>query len=317
MEAHATQQTEATPTIKHLFVSVNGIEMHVAEAKPDNASPTAPLAICLHGFPEYWGAWQRQLPALLNAGYRVWMPDMRGYGRSECPPKVADYRTDILADDIAGLIQASGTQRCMLIAHDWGAMVAWFVAAKYPELIEKMVIANVPHPRVMRRTVFRSLRQFLASWYVFFFQLPFLPELLLSLFNFKLLSKIMTSSANENSFSAEDMEGYRAAWRKSGLSPMLAYYRAALRHQHLPPEAPITVKILILWGKKDWFLTCGMANRSVELCNDGALVFFEEATHWVQHDVTQQFNEKLISFLGLAQSGAEQARATDATLGQE
>ena len=290
--------TESTPTVEHLFVTVNGIKLHVAEAKPDNATSKTPLVLCLHGFPEFWGAWHRQLPALVDAGYRVWMPDLRGYNLSESPRKTADYRMDVLKADVGALIQASGAKRCMLVAHDWGAAIAWCAAAAYPELIEKMVIANVPHPRVFRRTLFTSARQMMASWYIFFFQRPWIPEWLLSRNNFAGLTKAMVDTANSGSFSPADMEGYQAAWRHSGLTSMIRYYRAAMRYQDIEGTDTITVPTLILWGKKDHALTHPMATKSLEYCTDGQLFFFEDGTHWVQHDCHEEFNTKMIDFLG-------------------
>ena len=286
--------------ITHLDIHANGIRFHVAEARPERSDSEAPFALLLHGFPEYWGAWQRQLPALLEAGYRVWMPDLRGYNRTECPPNLADYRMSVLQDDVRGLIEASGAKRCMLVAHDWGAAIAWCAAAAYPELIEKMVIANIPHPRVFRRTVFTSARQMMASWYVFFFQSPWLPEWMLSRDNFAALTRAIVDTANPGSFTPSDMEGYRAAWQHSGLTSMIRYYRAAMRYQDMPSTDTITVPTLILWGKKDHALTHPMATESLEYCTDGQLIFFDDGTHWVQHDCAARFNEKMMHFLGSA-----------------
>src|SRR5437879_4698652 len=153
-------------------IATNGIRLNVAQAGP----PDGPLVILLHGFPEFWYGWRKQIPALAAAGYRVWAPDQRGYNFSDKPPDVRDYTLDKLAADVAGLIEAAGRQRAIIVGHDWGGAVAWWLAANNPERVERLVIINVPHPLVMRRLILRDPRQTLRSWYMFMFLLPRLPE---------------------------------------------------------------------------------------------------------------------------------------------
>ena len=149
-------------------IKTNGVKLHVVQSGPVDG----PLVILLHGFPEFWYGWRKQIPALANAGFRVWAPDQRGYNTSEKPPNVRDYRLDKLADDVAGLIGISGRRRVTVVGHDWGGAVAWWLAANYPELVERLVILNVPHPLVMQRLIYTDPRQTLRSWYMFFFSDP-------------------------------------------------------------------------------------------------------------------------------------------------
>jgi epoxide hydrolase 4 len=292
-----TTLTQVEALVNHRRVAVNGVCLHVAEAPATNGDPHAPLAVLLHGFPEHWVSWHHQVLPLLEQGYRVWMPDMRGYNLSDCPKRVSDYRIKTLGADVCGLINASGATSCVLIGHDWGAAIAWWVAAEHPDLVHRLVIANVPHPRVFRRHVFTSLRQLMASWYMFFFQLPFLPQWLLSRRDYHWMSKAVFATALPGTFCEAEVLRYKAAWSRAKLNPMLNYYRAALRYQDLPKPGKLKMPTLIIWGKKDQALRFEMALMSLEHCDQGKLVVIEEATHWVHHDDPQGFNGHINAFL--------------------
>ncbi len=153
-------------------IASNGVTLNVAQAGPEAGPPV----ILLHGFPEPWSCWRHQIGPLAEAGYRVVAPDQRGYGRSEKPGRVADYALDVLAADVLGLIESTGRERVALVGHDWGAIVAWWVATHHPDRLGRLVIINGPHPVAFRRYVRSHPAQLLRSWYVFFFQLPGLPE---------------------------------------------------------------------------------------------------------------------------------------------
>jgi len=155
--------------IEHVFVQANGLRFHVAQCGEGDR-----LALLLHGFPERWISWRFQMPLLARLGYRVWAPDLRGYGETERPPGVERYAIESLMDDVAGLIDASGARQVLLMAHDWGAIIAWYFAMRRLRPLEKLVILNVPHPGASAK-VFRTWKQLRRSWYALFFQLPRLP----------------------------------------------------------------------------------------------------------------------------------------------
>ena len=278
-------------SVVHQFISVNGISLHVAQCGDQDEDK--PLAILLHGFPEFWGSWRHQISALVDLGYRVWVPDLRGYNTSDAPQKVSEYRMSNIGADVRDLILAANVDSCALMGHDWGAAIAWWVAAEYPEHVDKLIIANVPHPRVFRRHVFTSPRQMCRSWYVFFFQLPWLPEWLLSRKNFSLLGLGVFDTALEETFSEQQRQNYRDVWTRSGLRSMINYYRAAMRYQELPKAGVIEVPTLIIWGRRDHVLREEMAGESIELCRNGRLVFIDEATHWVHLDSPERFNAEM------------------------
>ena len=274
----------------------NGVNLHVVMAGPQDG----PLVILLHGFPEFWYGWRQQMPALAAAGYTVWAPDQRGYNRSDKPAGVGAYAIDTLAQDVAGLIEASGREQVYLVGHDWGAAVAWWVAGKYTERVKKLAILNVPHPAVMRRAVLEDAEQRKRSWYIFFFQLPWLPEQSLSQENFTNLIRSLKGSGRRGTFTDDDLAAYRQAWSQPGaLTAMLNWYRAAVRHQAQAVElGRITVPTLMIWGPQDMALGRALAQPSIDLCDDGRLVFLEEASHWVQHEEPAAVNRLLLEFLG-------------------
>ncbi len=279
----------------HQTIATNGIRLHVDQA----GSADDPLVILLHGFPEFSCGWRKQIPYLVEAGYRVWAPDQRGYNLSDKPDGVAAYSLDELAADVIGLIDAAGEKQIFLVGHDWGALVAWWVASKYPDKLKKLVILNVPHGAVMRKHLRSSFTQLRKSWYIFFFQIPWLPEMLVKRQNWKMGIESLTRTSRRGTFTDSDLEKYRQAWSQpKAYKSMLNWYRAMIQKPSKPPASSrITVPTLLIWGAKDKFLGREMARPSIDLCDDGRLVFIEEATHWVQHEEADRVNKLIDTFL--------------------
>ena len=282
------------PNLEHIFLPTNGIRLHVVQ----NGSRYGALVILLHGFPEFWYGWRQQIQALSQAGLRVWAPDQRGYNLSDKPQAIQSYSLDELARDVVGLIDSAGVDQCYLVGHDWGGAVAWWVALKYPERLRKLAILNLPHPAVLKYTLFSNLAQLRRSWYMFFFQIPFLPEGILRNNDCEAMARMLLSGSKAGSFTVDDINKYRQAWwRKGAITGMLNWYRAAL--QKLPDmsgDLRIRVPTLILWGAQDIALGRQMAESSLDLCDQGKLVFFELAGHWIQHDESEAVNQHLIEF---------------------
>src|SRR4051794_731441 len=158
------------PPWTHRHAEVNGVRLHYVEA----GQRGRPAVVLLHGFPEFWYSWRNQIPALAAAGFHVIAPDMRGYNTSGKPPRVRDYRVETLVDDVVSLARQVGG-RVHLVGHDWGGVVAWLTAMWRPDVVDRLAVLNVPHPVPYLREVRRGFVQLLRSWYVFFFQLPWLP----------------------------------------------------------------------------------------------------------------------------------------------
>ena len=277
------------------YIETNGIRLHVAQAGSDDN----PLIILLHGFPEFSYGWRKQIPYLAEAGYRVWAPDQRGYNLSDKPDGIAAYSIAKLAADVIGLIDAAGEEKVFLVGHDWGAAVAWWVAAKYPERIRKLVNLNVPHHSVMRKNLQSNFAQLRKSWYMFFFQIPWLSEFLVRLGDWKKSADSLQKSSSPGVFTDSDMEEYKQAWAQpKAYTSMLNWYRAMLQKPPKPlANSRITVPTLLIWGAQDKFLGREMAQPSIDLCDDGQLVFIEEATHWVQHEEAERVNKLINAFL--------------------
>ena len=276
------------------YIDTNGIRLHVIEAGPRLGVPV----ILLHGFPEFWYGWRKQIPALAQAGYRVIVPDQRGYNLSDKPGGIRSYRLTELAADILGLIDAFDYEKVNLAGHDWGAMVAWSLAMRWPERFHRLGILNGPHPAVMAKFWLNSLEQIRRSLYVLFFQLPWLPENSLRADHWRGLTLAMRGSGRMHTFTNGDMKKYREAWSKPGaLTAMLNWYRALpLNYPLLNGKSRISVPTLILWGLKDAALTHRMARPSVDYCDDGKLILFPDDTHWVQHEAADEVNRLLIEF---------------------
>ena len=281
--------------LEHTYIETNGIKLHVVQAGPQSGVPV----VLLHGFPEFWYGWRKQIPALVAEGCRVIVPDQRGYNLSDKPKGVKNYDVHILVEDIIGLIDALGYEKVNLVGHDWGAIVAWTLAIKYPERLHKLSIMNVPHPAVMRKFLSRDLDQMRRSWYAMFFQLPWIPEVIIKRNDWREAVRALRGSNKRRSFTDEDIIKYKEAWSQpDAMTSMLNWYRAAVQHQpKISDSLRIKVPTLMMWGMKDFALTHRMARPSMDYVDEGNLILFPEATHWVQHDAADEVNHYLIDFI--------------------
>ena len=256
-----------------------------------------PVIVLLHGFPEFWYGWRRQIEPLAAAGFRVIVPDQRGYNLSGKPDGVSAYALTELVSDVIAIADQLGREKIFLAGHDWGAAVAWSAALLHPQRIAKLAVLNVPHPSVMRKFLTRRPHQFLRSWYMFFFQLPWLPEAVFSAFNFRIGSRALLRSSRPGTFSDEDLAQYRAAWSQPGaLTGMINWYRALFRTRVKFSDKIVRVPTRILWGERDAFLLSEMAHESLNYCTNAELFTFANATHWLQHEEPARVSELLIDF---------------------
>ncbi|AQQ51690.1 alpha/beta fold hydrolase [Planococcus lenghuensis] len=281
--------------VEFQYIETNGITLHAAVAGPEEG----PLAILLHGFPEFWYAWHHQLAPLAEEGYRVVVPDQRGYNLSDKPVDIEQYVIDELRDDIIGLIRHFGRQKAFIIGHDWGGAVGWHLAASRPEHVEKLIVTNMPHPRAMPQVMKKHPTQILRSSYIAFFQLSGIPEKLFETGDFSGLKEGLTRTSLPDTFTDADLERYKTAWSRPGsLSGMLAWYRA-LRHGSFNqvPKTAVTVPVRLIWGMGDQFLSDALAKESLKFCEDGKGVFIGEATHWVNREQPELVNQMMLRFL--------------------
>ena len=295
MTRQASWQPAADSGISIRWVEANGLTFEVAEAGAGDR-----LALCLHGFPELHYSWRHQMPLLAEMGYRVWAPNMRGYGGTTRPPHKRDYRLNDLTADVAALIDASGAEEVTLLAHDWGAIVAWQFAIQQVRPLTRLVIMNVPHPLCARREL-KHWRQLRKSWYIFFFQLPRLPERWLGKDHAVVISRIFRNSAvNKDRFTREEAEPYRTAANQPGaLKAMVDYYRALLQ----TPDARkigkgmVHVPTLVIWGEQDLAIDIHCLDGMEQYVPDLTVRCFPKASHWVQQDIPDEVNAALKEWL--------------------
>ena len=276
---------------------INGIALHVVLAGPASGKPL----VFLHGFPEFWFAWRLQIDHFVSSGYRVIIPDQRGYNLSDKPPGIASYSIELLAKDVVGLLDTVTDSKAFVVGHDWGAAVTWYLAARYSDRVHRTAMLSVPHPRIFIKNFIMNPAQLRRSWYMFFFQLPWLPEFIVRRRDWALLVRVMRDTSPSGVFSDADLEQYKKTWaRKGSLTAMLNWYRAALLRPSklaLDSEASrVTVPALLIWGRNDQFAGEAMARESLQYCDDGHLEVFESATHWVQHEEPAQVNTLLSQF---------------------
>ena len=293
------QLYNAGPEISHGYAQVGDVRLHYAECGEGER-----LVVLLHGFPECWYSWRRQLTAL-GEHFRVVAPDMRGYNLSDKPSRVDDYRINRLVDDVTALIRHLGAREAAIVGHDWGAVVAWAVAQHFPDYVSRLAALQVPPPAVWAKNL--SLKQLLRSWYMFFFQLPAIPEWWIRRDDFAALEKMFRQSARAGTFSDADMEFYKSALREPGaLTATINYYRANLggflRRRagggEFKRQERIRVPTLFIFGERDLAIVPETV-EGVAAYIDAPYteVRYAKAGHWIQQENAEEINAALSSFL--------------------
>jgi epoxide hydrolase 4 len=296
---------DADSGITQRFVQANGLRFELAECGPADAPR---LALLLHGFPELNYSWRAQMPLLAARGWRVWAPNMRGYGASDRPPAMRDYRLDTLGADVAALIDAATAEagkplEVMLVAHDWGALVAWHFAIKQLRPLARLIIMNVPHPKVAQREI-RRWSQLKKSWYIFFFQLPWLPEWAMQRGGAAAIKQAFVGSAVDKArFPAAVQQVYAdAALRPGALRAMINYYRALLRTPDARTigDGRVDVPTLMVWGEQDLALGIDCSRGTQAWVPAIDLHTLPHASHWVQQDAPDDVNAIMADWLDRA-----------------
>jgi epoxide hydrolase 4 len=286
------------PDVQLVRIPANGVNFEVATLGSGDR-----LALCLHGFPEHAGSWRHQMPLLARLGYRVWAPNLRGYGASDSPRGVSAYKTRTLVEDVAALIRAANPRETLVVAHDWGGALAWSLAMKEPQLITRLTMLNMPHPACFAREV-RRPAQMLKSWYIFFFQLPWLPEFLLGLRQGRATANVIRrTSRNPARFPDDVLEIYRAnAARPGGLTAMINWYRAMFRGGTLRrfrgDDIPVIhIPTLFLWGDADVALGIRTTRDTEKYVSDLTFRVLPGVSHWIQQEAPEAVNAMLEAWL--------------------
>lgn len=280
--------------MQHQTISTNGIRLHYV------TQGEGPLMLMLHGFPEFWYSWRHQIPEFAQ-DYKVVAVDLRGYNESDKPSDLESYRMRELVEDLRGIITGLGYDRCVLVGHDWGGAIAWNFAYSYSDLVDRLIVLNLPHPAKFAEGL-RTPQQLLRSAYIFFFQLPLLPELALQAFDHQLVATAFSSMAvDKSAFSESDLDAYRQAAAKPGaLTAMLNYYRANLRWPDFlvgRDWSLLTLPTLLIWGEADTALGKELTYGTEQYVAHLTLRYIPNCSHWVQQEQPQIVNQYMREFL--------------------
>ncbi len=283
-------------TIRTAFVKANGLTFEV-----DQCGSGDKFALLLHGFPESKFSWRYQMPLLADLGYTVWAPNMRGYGKSSKPGAIADYHIDHLVADAATLIDAARGRETLLMAHDWGAVVAWNFAIRKVRPLERLVIMNVPHPACMVREL-RTWAQRKKSWYIFFFQIPWLPERILAARGAQAIGRAFSDMAvDKNRFPPAVTDEYRRnALEPGALKAMINYYRAGVRAGEKamnPAPGTVDTPTLMIWGEEDTALSKATTIGTDQYVKNLTLRYLPGVSHWVQQEAPETVNAMIEAWL--------------------
>ncbi len=281
-----------TETWRHRDIMTNGIRMHYV------TQGNGPLIVLIHGFPEFWYSWRYQMPFLAERGYTVVAPDLRGYNDTDKPRTGYDVPT--LVSDIAGLIKGLGQEKAVIVGHDWGGALAWAFAMNYPQMTERLIVMNAPHPQAMQRA-FRTLKQLRKSWYMFAFQLPWLPENALLRNNAYEIGRMLKGAAVQKSaFPNEVLATYQEVMSKPGaMTAALNYYRQLFRHplRSAKNYTSIGVPTLLIWGEQDIALGIELTYGLEQWVPNIQIKRIPDSGHWVQQEKPELVNTLMAEFL--------------------
>ena len=284
--------TTTTDAWQHEYITTNGVKLHYV------TQGNGALMLMLHGIPEFWYSWRHQIPAFAP-DYQVVALDLRGYNDSDKPKAQSAYVMDEFIKDIEGVITGLGYDKCILVGHDWGGAIAWHFAYSRPQMVEKLIVLNIPHPAKMAEGL-RTPQQLLRSWYMFLFQLPEIPEALIQASDYQLIETMMTAGVvNKSSFTKADIEAYKNAVAKRGaLTAMLNYYRNISQQRMLNTDWSILeVPTLMIWGESDVALGKELTNNTEAYVRNLQVKYIPNCSHWVQQEQPQLVNRYMREFL--------------------
>lgn len=286
--------TTTVESWQHHNIITNGIRMHYV------SQGNGPLVVLLHGFPEYWYSWRLQIPFLAELGYRVVAPDLRGYNDSDKPE--TGYSITNLLRDIVGLIKGLGEEKAVIVGHDWGGALAWSFAASYPQMTERLIVLNAPHPGAMKREL-RNPQQLRKSWYILALQVPFVPEYILGRNHAEAIGRMIYAAAvQKEAFPRVVLERYCEAMSKPGaLRASISYYRALFRDLFslagLNASVQISMPTLLIWGEQDIALDLALTRNLEQWVPHLRVRYVPDSGHWVQQERPALVNQWMAEFL--------------------
>lgn len=277
---------------KHEYITTNGVKLHYV------TQGEGPLMLMLHGFPEFWYSWRHQIPEFAN-DFKVVALDLRGYNDSDKPQDKSAYVMAEFILDVEGVIKGLGYEKCVLVGHDWGGAIAWSFAYAHPEMVERLIVLNIPHPAKFAQG-FRTPQQLLRSSYIFLFQLPGLPELLLQASDYQALETAFKGMAvNKSAFTQADIDAYKdAAAKRGAMTAALNYYRNVGQQGLLSSDwSVLEVPTLMIWGENDTALGKELTYGTEAYVRDFRIKYIPNCSHWVQQEQPQLVNQYMREFL--------------------
>ena len=289
--------------IRHDYASVNGVRLHYAHAGQ------GPLILFLHGFPEFWYCWKKQLEHFGRDHFAV-APDLRGYNLSDRPAEVKQYKARVLIEDVRQLARHLGHEKFVLVAHDWGGALAWGYAVAYPQTLSKLIIVNAPHPVAFARELAHNKAQQDASQYMNLLRSE-KAERVLSENNYERLAKMTLEGWGRSAVDPAERAVYVEAWSQPGaLTGGLNYYRASPMYPPIgddpgaaavkldPADFTVRVPTLVVWGMRDQALLPGNLDGLETCVPDLRIERLPEASHWVMHEEPERLNKLIREFIG-------------------
>ncbi|BAY91552.1 MULTISPECIES: alpha/beta fold hydrolase [unclassified Tolypothrix] len=282
------------PTWTHEYITTNGVRLHYVN------QGEGPLMLMLHGFPEFWYSWRYQIPEFAK-DFKVVALDLRGYNDSDKPEDKSAYVMAKFVKDVKGVIEGLGYEKCVLVGHDWGGAIAWNFAYTHPEMLDKLIILNLPHPAKFSQGL-RNPQQMLKSSYMAFFQLPWLPEFAIQMGNYAPIEATFKGMAvDKNAFSQADIDAYKNAAAKPGaLTAMLNYYRNIFDQKLLQENWGILqVPTLMIWGEDDTALGKELSYGTEAYVQYFQIKYIPHCSHWVQQEKPDLVNQYMRDFLSI------------------
>lgn len=277
---------------RHEYITTNGLKLHYVTQGEGS------LMLMLHGFPEFWYSWRHQIPEFAK-NFKVVALDLRGYNESDKPADKSAYVMAEFVKDVEGVIRGLGYDKCVLVGHDWGGAIAWNFAYTYPKMVECLIVLNLPHPAKFAEGV-RNPQQLLRSSYMFLFQLPWLPEIIIQSGDYRAIEAALKGMAiNKSTFSQEDIEAYKdAAAKRGAMTAMLNYYRNFFQQGMLKQNWDVLeIPTLMIWGEQDTALGKELTYGTENYVKNLRIKYIPNCSHWVQQEQPQLINQYMREFL--------------------
>lgn len=277
------------------MVQANGLRFRVLADGPS----AGPAVVLLHGFPEGAQSWTRQIGALTRAGALAIAPDLRGYGLSDAPPHVEDYRIEQLTEDVAAILRSFGRDSAHIVGHDWGAVIAWFFADSHPEMTRSLTVLSVGHPAALAKARAEDPDQQDRSRYIDLFLMEGKAERVLGEDDFRRLRGMFKIGPNADAVPQGAIETFVKSLARPGrLTAALNYYRANLRADRgwasLRTDLNVKATTVLMWGDQDPALGRLQAQRTeMYISGDFRLDVLEGAGHWLQFERPAEVNRAL------------------------